>query len=137
MFILNKCNVDYCTYYRFYCYYLCRSMLFLGDWRCNTLPNTRVISLCTIVWCWDTPSLKACNVFTATRFRQSRSMVVIAWTSAWFCRPESKIEPLWSRLILSGMLGSCSFSILCLRMCIAWWNTYKTTFSTFEHCFYT
>ncbi len=106
LFVLNKDNFDFYPYWGFYDCYFCRSMLFLG----NKLPNTRVISLCTIVWCWNTPSLKACNVFNATHFRQSRSMAVTAWTLSWFGRPESKMEPSWSGLILSGMLGSCSYS---------------------------
>ncbi len=30
---------------------------------------------------------------------------------------------------------ACNSDILCLRMCVAWWNKDKSTFNPFEHCF--
>ena len=56
--------VCYYTVYTFYMNYFVRYQPFFGHWSCKIQPNTRVISLCTIVWCWDTPSTRVCSGYT-------------------------------------------------------------------------
>ena len=82
-------------------------MPFCRPWSWKTPPDTRVISLCIIVWCSDTQSTKACSGYTATRFLRNHFTAVTDWTSSWFGRRESTMALLLSRLILSGTLGCC------------------------------
>ncbi len=88
-------------------------MLLVGHWNCKNLnlPKARVILHCIVVWCWGIPCLMVCNVFTATCFQQKPVYCSHHRFDLVMIRPpESTMEPSLSRLILSGMLGSCSFS---------------------------
>ncbi len=88
----------------------------IGDARFSpSVPNTRVISLCTIVWCWDTPSSLVCIGFTATRFLQKHSTAVTDWTLSWFGRQLSTMELLLCRRKQSGMPEYCFCSQPLLR----------------------
>ena len=94
-------------------YILChRLMLSSEHWSYKSRRNARAILLCTIVWCWGTPSTRVCSGFTAIRFRLKCFMEVIAWTSSWFGRRASIMELSSCRQIPSGMLASCSCSLL-------------------------
>ena len=68
------------------CALFCRSLLCWRHWNCRTLPDTRVILLCTIVWYRGTPSTVVFRGFTAIHFLRKRFMQVIAWISWWFGR---------------------------------------------------
>ena len=96
-------------------YGLChRWMRSWKPWNYKSRPNARAILLCTIVWCWGTPSTRECSGFTAVRFRQKCFTEVIEWTSSWFGRRASIMERSWCRQSPSGMLESCSCSLLLL-----------------------
>ncbi len=58
-------------------------MLFLGHWNCKHQPNTRVILLCSIVWCLVIPNTMVSNWLNAIHFQQKDFMAVITWTLSW------------------------------------------------------
>ena len=62
-------------------------------------PDTRVISLCIIVWWSDTQSTRACSGYTATRFLRNHLTAVTP--------PVIDNGTLLSRLKLSGTLRCC------------------------------
>ncbi len=43
------------------------------------LIDIMVILLCTMAWCWDTPSTRVCSGYIATRFLQNRFTAVTDW----------------------------------------------------------
>ena len=89
-------------------------MLSLKHRNCKDQPNARAILLCSIAWCWVTPSTRVCSGFTATRFQRKCSMAVIDWTSSWFGRRASIMELSLCRQSQSGTLVYCSCSPLLL-----------------------
>ena len=100
--------VCYYTHYTAYNTYFVRLLPFLGHWICKIQPNTGVISLFTIVWCWDTPSFLVFSGYTAVRFLQKSSTAVTDWTLSLFGRQESTMVLLLCRQIQSGMPEYCS-----------------------------
>ena len=88
----------------------------------------KAILLCSIVWCWATPSTRVCSGFTAIRFRRKCSTAVIEWTPSWFGRRASTMELSLCRQSQSGMLVYCSCSLLLL------WRTLDPSPSIVPSC---
>ncbi len=99
--------------YFYHCIHYCncfgRFKHFWGHWNHSNRPNARDTLLFLIVWCWDTPSAVEFSGSTVTRSPRKLFTAVTGWTLSWFVRPASRLEPSWSRLILSGMLEFCPF----------------------------
>ncbi len=73
-------------------------------------PLFFLCTICTIFWCWGTPSTVVFRGFTAICFLQNSFMEVIAWTPSWFSQRASTMEPSLWRQTLSGMLRFYSSS---------------------------